>query len=163
MAAKATQTYATDTIQIHAVAESAGVLDVAGTVMKGVIRPVPVLRVSIVDTVTALATVATGAVDAKIKPRVAARAAGLTMAFLASCQIRLGIRAMIGSQEIAVIERMRCPLRSVGVATLSVKTDRVTAGCRLVTLQGLAVTGSAGLISILRSISAVVNIGISPA
>lgn len=83
---------------------------------------------------TAFAPLVACSFDTDVEPRIAAGATGLAMAGLTDGQVRFGIRAMIGSQEITFIEGMRYSLGPIGVAALSIKTGRIAAGRCLVAL-----------------------------
>ena len=149
-------------IQIHAVAKSTGVLNIAGTVMESSIRSGPVLRMSVIDAVAGFAALVSGGDDAEVEARVATGAARLAMAGLADREVRLGIRAMIGAKEIGSIQRVWCLARAVRMTALTVEAVRKATWCRLVALQGRPVAGRTRISAVRARIGAVISIGIIP-
>jgi len=160
MAAETADTNATDSIKVDTMTQATGILDIAGSIMERIVRPSPVVWVCVVDSMATLATTARGTVDADIEAWIGARSAVLSMTLLAVGQVGLGIRAMIGSQQVGPIDWMWCPLGSIGMTVKSFKGCREATGRRLVTGQVRAMTGLTGLRPVQRCIWAVVNKGV---
>ena len=83
----------TDTIQVQTMTKGTRSLNALRRVMEGIVRPGPVLRVSVVGAMA----VFTGVIaKANIESRVAARSAEFAMAGLAGSQVGLGVLAVAG-------------------------------------------------------------------
>lgn len=121
---------ADSTIQINAVTEGTGILNIARRVMEGRIRQIragPGYRMCVGRSVTATGLTA-GTIDANIETGVAPRSArrGIGMTALAGGQIGFGIGAVVGRVEIRSIQRMRYLAGAVGMATAAVETGGKT-------------------------------------
>ena len=142
--------------------EGAGILNIAGRVVEGAIRPGPtILRVGVVRSVAGFATGSANAVDAEIKAWIAAGAAWLTMAGLANRQVRLGVGAVSAATEIRAINWMRCT-GAASVTTATIKAVRITTRCCLIAPQVLSMTFLTGIRCVRRNITTVIGIRIRP-
>lgn len=123
---------ANPTLQINAVTEGTGLVDISRSVMeKTDVGSSPGHRMCIGRSVTATGLTAgtTLAVDADVEtgvaPGTASRVIGMTG--LAGGQIGFGVGAVVGGVEIRSVHRMRCLAGAVGVAAEAVETGGKTA------------------------------------
>lgn len=151
-----------DTVEVRAVTEGAGVLDITGTVVEGVVRSGPVLRMGIVSTVAAFAPRPADTVDTEVEARVAAGSARLAVAGLAGRQVGLGIGAVKATAEIAAVERVRCLAGPVRMTALTVEAGCKAAWRRLLALQVRTMAGCTRIKAICGCIAAMVYKRLSP-
>lgn len=103
---QAIDSHPTDAVQVDAMAEGTGILDIARRIVEGVIRTGPMGGMGVVDIMTTLTAFTASAEDADVKTGVAPRSAGFAVTGLANREIGLGIRAMLGAVQIGPVQRM---------------------------------------------------------
>ena len=151
-------TDATCSVQVHAMTERAGILNITGSIMEGGIWSCPVLRMGIISLVATFAAISSSAADTDVEAWIAARSTELAMTALAGRQIRLGIGAVIAAEKVGPVNRMRCLTRSVWMTALAVETRREAARCRRTALELLTMTAGTGLKAVYCGIAAMIDI-----